>query len=188
MGKKNSVQQRILDTASNLFYNQGFNNTGINQIIAEADIAIGSLYKHYRSKNDLLYSYLEMQKREFFSNLNECLKDEKNPKEKLLKLINYRIQLQKDANFSGCHFIKINAELGRKDERVNELVAKHKEKQKAYLYQIVEEIGTTQILPLQTILLMNSIFLMLEGAVVSATIQGNSNDLEALKEIILQMF
>ena len=188
MGNKSSVQQRILDTASNLFYYQGFNNTGINQIIAEADIAIGSLYKHYRSKNDLLYHYLEMQEVSFFYNLNEYVKDEKNPKKKLLKLIDYRIQLQKDANFSGCHFIKINAELGRKDERVNEIVAKHKEKQKAYLHTIVEEIGSAQILPLPTILLTNSIFLMIEGAIVSATIQGNTNDMEALKKIILQAF
>lgn len=188
MSRKNSVKQRIVDTASSLFYNQGFNNTGINQIVGEAGIAIGSLYKHYRSKNDLLYSYLEIQELEFFSNLNECLGDEKNPKEKLLKLINYRIQLQKDADFSGCHFIKINAELGRKDERVNELVVRHKEKQKAYLYQIVEEIGKKQILPLEPVLLTDSIFFMLEGALVSAAIHGNSNDLEALKEIILQMF
>ncbi|MCE7039120.1 TetR/AcrR family transcriptional regulator [Dyadobacter sp. CY312] len=93
MEKKISVQQRILDTASRLFYCQGFNNTGINQVIAEADIAIGSLYKHYKSKNELLYHYLEMQEIEFFYNLNEYLKGEGNPKEKLLKLINYRIQL-----------------------------------------------------------------------------------------------
>jgi AcrR family transcriptional regulator len=109
MRKKISVQERILETASDLFYYQGFNNTGINQIIAEAGVAIGSLYKHYRSKNDLLYRYLEMQEIGFFYNLNEYVKDENNPKEKLLKFINYRIQLQKDANFSGCHFIKINA-------------------------------------------------------------------------------
>lgn len=187
MSKKISVKQRILDTASHLFYYQGFNNTGINQIIAEADIAIGSLYKHYRSKNDLLYSYLEMQDIEFFSSLNEYLNDEKNPKEKLLKLIDYRIKLQKDSNFSGCNFIKINAEVGRKDEHINKLVSKHKEKQKDYLYNIIEEIGISQSLNLEPILLMNSIFLMLEGAVISATIHGNTNDLEALKVIVLQI-
>jgi hypothetical protein len=43
------------------------------------------------------------------------------------------------------------------------------------------------MLPMQTILLSNSIFFMVEGAIVSATIQGNTNDLEALKEIIRQM-
>lgn len=40
MNKSNSVKERILETASRLFYQQGFNSTGINQIIAEAGIAI----------------------------------------------------------------------------------------------------------------------------------------------------
>ncbi|MDQ1165650.1 TetR/AcrR family transcriptional regulator [Flavobacterium sp. SORGH_AS_0622] len=182
--KKNSVQQRILDTASVLFYNQGFNNTGINQIIADANIAIGSLYKHYKSKNDLLYCYLEMQERVFFSNLDLYLKDMKDPKEKILKVIDYRIALQEDSNFSGCHFIKINAELGRKNGRVNELAALHKEKQRAYLFTIIEQTGKG---PYQTAALASTIFLLLEGAVVSAAIQGNTKDLQALKEIIPQL-
>lgn len=184
MVKKNSVQQRILETASGLFYNQGFNNTGINQIIADADIAIGSLYKHYKSKNDLLYHYLEMQEIQFFSNLELYVKDTKDPGEKLLKVIDYRIALQEDSNFSGCHFIKINAEMGRKDIRVNELAAHHKEKQRAFLYTIIEQIGKE---PHQMAALTNTVFLLLEGAVVAAAIQGNTKDLQALKEIIPQL-
>lgn len=184
MVRKNSVQQRILETASGLFYSQGFNNTGINQIIADANIAIGSLYKHYKSKNDLLYHYLEMQQAAFFSNLELYLKDTKDPKAKLLKVIDYRIALQEDSNFSGCHFIKINAELGRTNERVTELAARHKEKQRAYLFKIIEQIGKG---PHQTAHLTNTVFLLLEGAVVCAALQGNTKDLQALKEIIPQL-
>lgn len=184
MVKKSSVQQRILETSSGLFYSQGFNSTGINQIIADAGIAIGSLYKHYKSKNDLLYHYLEMHEEAFFSNLGLYVKDTKDPGEKLLKVIDYRIALQEDSNFSGCHFIKINAELGRKNQHVNELAARHKEKQRAYLFTIIEQIGKG---PHQTAALTDTVFLLLEGAVVSAAIQGNTKDLQALKEIIPQL-
>ena len=97
-------KERILEKASVLFHQQGYNSTGINQIIAEADIAIGSLYKHYQSKSDLLYHYLEQQETEYFANLDDYLKDEKQPLKKLLKLIDYRIKLQEESNFSGCHF------------------------------------------------------------------------------------
>jgi AcrR family transcriptional regulator len=188
MEKKISTKQRILDTASNLFYYQGFNNTGINQIIAEADIAIGSLYKHYRSKNELLYSYLQTEDEQFFTGLNQYLRDEKDPKEKLLKLIDFRIHLQEKAHCSGCHFVKINAELGRKDEYVTELVLNHKAKQKAHLHEILDEISTAGSQSLETSLLANSLFLMIEGAVVSATINGNTNDLTSVKAYIQQLF
>ena len=56
--KKEKVRERIIRVASDLFYKQGYNSTGINQIIAEADIVIGSLYNHFSSKNDLLQAYL----------------------------------------------------------------------------------------------------------------------------------
>ena len=56
--RESSVKDRILDTASRLFYDQGYHVTGINQIIDEADIARASLYNHFPSKTDLLLAYL----------------------------------------------------------------------------------------------------------------------------------
>ena len=99
MKQKSSVKERILNTASRLFYHQGYNSTGINQIIAEADIAIGSLYKHFQSKADLLYYYLEQEEIEYFANLDDYLKEEKHPLQKLLKLIDYRIKVQEHSQF-----------------------------------------------------------------------------------------
>ena len=37
--KKPGVKERIIDTASRLFYYEGFNQTGINRIIEEAGVA-----------------------------------------------------------------------------------------------------------------------------------------------------
>ena len=188
MNQKKSVKERILDTAARLFYHQGFNSTGINQIIAEADIAIGSLYKHFESKNDLLYSYLEQQEIEYFENLDDYLKEEQQPVKKLLKLIDYRIRLQNEANHSGCHFIKINAEIGRTDVKIEQFVIAHKQRHRDYINAIVSEISTQQKLSIEKDNLANIIFLMIEGAVVSASIQGNTNDLNEVKKAINQLF
>jgi AcrR family transcriptional regulator len=48
-----------MQTAARLFYQNGYSNTGINQIIEVAGIAKSSLYQHFRSKEDLLIAYLE---------------------------------------------------------------------------------------------------------------------------------
>ncbi|MBL4643684.1 MAG: TetR/AcrR family transcriptional regulator, partial [Flavobacteriaceae bacterium] len=45
--KKLGVKDRIIETASDLFYNAGYNQTGINQIIAEAGVAKASMYQHF---------------------------------------------------------------------------------------------------------------------------------------------
>ncbi len=188
MGRTITVKERILDTASRLFYYQGFNSTGINQIIAEAGVAIGSLYKHYSSKNDLLYQYLKQQDGLYFANLNDYLKEEKKPLQKLLKLVDYRIKIQKEADCSGCHFIKINAEIGRQDKQVAQLVMDHKQRQRDFINEIISEIATAQNLPMEKHSLANTIFLMIEGAIVSTSIHGNTNDLKAVKKAINQLF
>lgn len=188
MEQKVSVKERILETASRLFYHQGYNSTGINQIIAEAGIAIGSLYKHYQSKSDLLYHYLEQQEIEYFNELDSCLKEEIDPVQKLLKLVDYRIKLQEDSNCSGCHFIKINAEIGRDDKRVEQFIAAHKKRQKDYINVLIDEISAVKKLSLEKSVLQNIVFLTIEGAVVSATINGNTNELQTLKNTIKQLF
>ena len=53
-----TVKDKIVTTASALFYENGYNLTGIDQVIEEADIARGSLYYHFESKTGLLLACL----------------------------------------------------------------------------------------------------------------------------------
>ena len=53
----NSPRERILDTATILFHQQGYNSTGINQIISEAKVAKASFYQHFKSKDDLCAAF-----------------------------------------------------------------------------------------------------------------------------------
>ncbi|PST83691.1 TetR/AcrR family transcriptional regulator [Pedobacter yulinensis] len=179
--KKTSVNERILQTASRLFYQQGYNSTGINQIVAEAEIAIGSLYKHYRSKEELLIRYLELEETAFFKGLAEYLEAVQSPGEKLMKLIDYRIALQQRSGFAGCPFIKINAEGGRLNKQVAELVTRHKQQQKTTIKNILlERTGKKRDADLAAA----AIFLLIEGAVVSSSMNGNTDDLQAVKKIV----
>jgi len=54
MQNKENVKNRILTTSMKLFYKQGINSTGINQIIEEAKVAKASFYKYFPSKRDLI--------------------------------------------------------------------------------------------------------------------------------------
>ncbi len=54
MNKKPGVRERIIRTATRLFYVQGVLSTGINQIIADSEVAKATFYQHFPSKNDLV--------------------------------------------------------------------------------------------------------------------------------------
>ncbi len=65
-----SAKEKILNTASELFYKRGVNSTGIDLIIAEAGIAKASLYNNFSSKEELVAKYLERIRLEFERSLN----------------------------------------------------------------------------------------------------------------------
>lgn len=43
-----SPRERIVETTFELFAKQGYNSTGINQIIADAGVAKASFYLHFK--------------------------------------------------------------------------------------------------------------------------------------------
>ncbi|MGI9581092.1 TetR/AcrR family transcriptional regulator [Chryseobacterium sp. RRHN12] len=181
--KKEKVRDRIIRVASDLFYKQGFNSTGINQIIAEADIAIGSLYNHFSSKNDLLQAYLIKQESDWFEGFENSTSNISDPKEKLLNLIDYRKKLQQTSKFAGCHFIKIVSEIGEGNPSVSGFAQRHKEKQKDLITALVKEYGMQRQVS-DPDLLAENIFLLIEGAVVASTIRRQNDSFDQVKKIV----
>ncbi|MCU1645603.1 MAG: hypothetical protein JWN03_5878 [Nocardia sp.] len=52
------ARERLLDTATRLFYAEGIHTVGIDRIIAEAGIAKATFYRHFKTKEDLVVAYL----------------------------------------------------------------------------------------------------------------------------------
>jgi AcrR family transcriptional regulator len=178
-----AVRDRILDVASRLFFEQGYNNTGINQIIEEAEIARASLYHHFPSKTELLNTYLREADEKWFIRLNAFLAPIRDPRKKILGLFDYRINRQLANNFGGCHFIKISAEVAKGDDQVFELVARHKNRFKEYIKSILTQVKSNKDNLLSTNLLAETLFLLIEGATVSVTINKDPQALQTAKKI-----
>lgn len=179
------VTDKILDTAERLFYEQGYGNTGINQVIEESDIAKASLYKHFESKTELFIAYLQRTHQRWFEKLQIEVNKKTNPKDKLLAIFDYHIERQKIREHGGCPFIKANDEAGMSDPRVLEEIQQTKLKLKNLIKELVVN-GNAQKLLTNTEL-TEVIFLMVEGAVVEASIFKQTNDLQAAKKIIKRL-
>ena len=53
------IEAQILETASRLFFRQGYTQTGINQLIDESGVAKRTFYRHFASKEALGMAYLD---------------------------------------------------------------------------------------------------------------------------------
>jgi AcrR family transcriptional regulator len=56
--KKRAVRAALLDAATAMFVEKGFEATRIEAIAGVADVAVGTVYNHFATKNDLLLAVL----------------------------------------------------------------------------------------------------------------------------------
>lgn len=69
-------KQEVLECAMRLFASQGYEQTSINQIIAELGISKGAFYHHYESKEDLIEALAAMYTEEAMARVRSVLEDE----------------------------------------------------------------------------------------------------------------
>jgi AcrR family transcriptional regulator len=176
-----TVKDKIVATASALFYENGYNLTGIDQVIEEADIARGSLYYHFESKTDLLLACLDTFQENWFKGLEEFLKPITDPKKKVLAIFDYRIMQQQKTGLDGCLFIKINNETGKTDTRILERVQANKDKLKACIRKLTAQCGHSHLLTDEEF--SHMLYLLMEGAVTSTSIYKDTNEIKKAKKI-----
>lgn len=180
-----AVVDKILDTAERLFYAQGYCNTGINQVIEEADIAKASLYKHFETKADLLVAYIQRTHERWYSRLRAAVDKAEGPGDKLLAIFDYHIERQEIRQFGGCPFIKANDEAGALEPRVLAEIQQNKQRSKDFIGTLVAGLAHKKIVSDKE--LTEMIFFMLEGAIVSASVFKRAAEIRSAKKIIQKL-
>ena len=72
-------KNEILDTAEQLFASKGFDNTSTNDIINMIGIARGTLYHHFKSKEDILDSVIDRISESLIRNAKKIAEDKSIP-------------------------------------------------------------------------------------------------------------
>ena len=81
-----SKKEEIIDIAKIFFYTQGYNKTSIQNIIDKADIAKGTFYHYFKSKEDLLNQYVELEVSGLYQIVNNISDSELTAVEKFEQL------------------------------------------------------------------------------------------------------
>jgi AcrR family transcriptional regulator len=177
------TRQRILETADRLFYQHGLRSVGIDRIIAEAEVAKMSLYNHFPSKDDLILAVLQYREEkilEFFTAAME--RHSKRTEDKLRAFFAALNDWFETPDFRGCAFQNAAVELADPAHAGTQFVRDHKRRFQQFLTGLVEEaLGDrgAQIAP--------AVGLLVEGAIVTAVIQGTSDAAEVARDAVLKM-
>ncbi len=85
--KKEIRKKELLNIAYKLFMTKGYENTSVDEIIAEAKIAKGTYYYYFESKEATLEKVIEMMIEEECKKANEILQSNLSVQEKILGII-----------------------------------------------------------------------------------------------------
>ena len=168
------TRKSILDTASRLFYNQGYNATGINQIIEEADVAKASLYQHFKSKEDLLIAYLENMFEKTMGYFRHVASTKIEAKEKISAIFDFLYKNTSSEQFHGCQFLNIAGEIPVENSRVYDVIRQQKNGLRALFAEILVADSTREDEVERTESLADGIYLLFDGAIMSSKVFGNS--------------
>ncbi len=100
------ARERILAAAGELFYRQGLNATGVEQLAETAHVSKRTLYQHFPSKDDVMVAYLERITPDMLSRSLAQLQDTSVPaRDRLVRLF------RPDRGSRGCPYLNATAEL-----------------------------------------------------------------------------
>jgi len=153
------ARTRILNAASELFYYEGINATGVGRIASKAAVSKRTLYQHFPSKTALVEEYLHQRRQA--ADAAEVAPGT-SPREQLLAL--FDIADGGDVRMRGCPFHNAAVEAAAVMPAVEHIVHLHKRHYVDGLTELSREAGASD-----PEMLGNQIALLYEGASAMST-------------------
>ena len=159
-------REQLIDTAIALFTEHGFHATGINRILADSGVAKKTLYRHFRSKEELILAALRkydgLFRNRFMAQVESMAA---TPHERLLAVFDAAGEWFADNKFFGCMFINAVGEYSQDDTPIRMACREFKTMMSRYIRGLCADAGAQN-----PDALAEKLALLLEGAIVTAQV------------------
>ena len=162
--KHSEIRLHIIETASTLFYGNGYNLTGINEIISKAGIAKATLYSHFKSKEDVCVAYLKFKNSTFLEDISTFCQSQPEGKQQILAIFDFLNLFFLSPEFNGCWCINTISEIPKDNNKIRIEIQEQKEK----FVQLISELVSNNLPKMSSnnaISLSRQIYLLYESAV-----------------------
>jgi AcrR family transcriptional regulator len=156
------ARQRILNTATDLFYREGINATGVERLASEASVSKRTLYQHFSSKTAVVEEYLRCIQQ----GVDDPIRPgpdaaNRTPRERILALF---ATPSPGGPMRGCPFHNAAVEAAEAMPEIHDIVHEHKRNYIKGLIKLARQAGAAN-----PTLLGNQLALLYEGAAALST-------------------
>jgi AcrR family transcriptional regulator len=174
---------RIRDTATQLFYRQGIRAVGVDAIVRHARATKPSLYRSFRSKDDLAAAYLRDWDHAFWQRFDSAAAAHPDDPRAQLRLFLRRLtQRMRSPGYRGCALSNAAIEYPEAGHPARRVAVAHKRKLRRRLRQMSVAMGARQ-----PRLLADGLALLLEGAYASCQLFRRDGPARAIARLADQL-
>ena len=159
-----SARDRIMETASTLFYAEGIHAVGVDRVVQDSGVAKATLYQHFRSKEELVAACLQERSDHWRRHFAEpILSRPGSPGARVAKVFDTLSRSVSVPGFRGCPFINAAAEYPGHDGLVAGVIQTHRAQ--------VRELFSDLLAPLPSSRrkeLIDQLILLYDGTMISA--------------------
>ena len=177
--KQSDPRARILAVADRLFYADGVRATGTEKIMSLAEVAKATFYRHFESKDALVFAYLESRDRALWDYLSQP-----TPPTNLRDALTKFEHMANWPEIIGCPFLRIASEFPDRAHPFHRLAIQHQNKIVDYLTDLLEPFSIDKRAAAAAILSV------IDGAFSLRMLYGNSKMVPILSpaEAVLNSF
>ncbi|KII11498.1 TetR/AcrR family transcriptional regulator [Phaeobacter sp. S60] len=166
-----------------LFYRNGFHATGMDLVAKETGVSKTSIYKHFRTKEELILAVLRLRDENFRNWLFRRMEEmASTPQGRLLAMFDALEEWFHEDGFKGCMFIKASAEYQNPNDAINVQSYAHKR----LLVDHFEALAT-QAEANDPHALARQLLLLKEGAIVIAAMSHSAEAAREAKSVATQL-
>ncbi len=164
-------RDELVQKALNAFYQNGFNATGMDMLVRETGISKTSMYKHFRTKEDLILAVLRLRDEHFRNWLYRRMEElAKTPRDQLIAMFDALEEWFSEPGYKGCMFIKASSEYQDASHPIHKQSADHKRMLERYFCELTRKAGFSN-----PEILARQLLLLKEGAIVTAHLGHTDN-------------
>ena len=175
-------KDRLLRTASRLFYAEGIHAVGVERLIKEASVTRATFYRHYPSKDDLVSAYLTTTATDIREAVGRARHD-KSPGEALRAVMAVLGDATLEDGFRGCQFLNAAAEYPDRAHPVRAVI----DDQRTWLFTVLRDLAADLDHP-EPDHAARVLVLLHDGAFQAAELDSAKAVRETLRRAVDEMF
>ena len=165
-----SKREELVQKALVIFYREGFHAAGMDLLAEETGISKTTMFKHFRTKEELILAVLRLRDENFRNWLFRRMETAATPRGQLLAMFDALGEWFSEPGYRSCMFIKASSEYPDPIHPVHSLSAEHKRLLFMQVRDLAAKAGAKD-----PDLLARQLLLLKEGAIVTAHL-GHEQD------------